>query len=137
MATKQRDPSDWMWERASELLERADKVQRRFFHLSQGGVRACWEPPVDVVEMETELAILVALPGVEPGKAEVEIEAGGIVVRAHRALPESFAHGSVRRLEIPQGYFERRIVLPAGRYELIENVLRDGCLVLRIRKVTS
>jgi HSP20 family protein len=136
MATKQRDPSEWMWERASELLERADKVQRRFFHLPLGGARACWEPPVDVVETESELAVLVALPGVEPGKAEVVIEPGGIVVRAHRALPESFAHGSLRRLEIPQGYFERRIALPAGKYQLLENAMRDGCLVLRIRKVT-
>ncbi len=134
MAPKQRDPSEWMWERASELLERADKVQRRFFHLSQGGTRACWEPPVDVFESDEELAILVALPGVEPGKAEVGIESGGIVIRAHRALPEAFARGSVRRLEIPQGLFERRIALPAGRYEVIEHTLRDGCLVLRIRK---
>lgn len=135
MATKQRDPSEWMWERASELLERAEKVQRRFFHLSLEGARACWEPPVDVVETETELTVLVALPGVEPGKAEIGIEAGGIVVRAHRVLPETFARGAVRRLEIPQGFFERRIVLPSGRYELIESALRDGCLVLRIRKV--
>lgn len=137
MATQQRDPSEWMWERASELLERADKVQRRFFHLSQGGARMCWEPPVDIVELESELAVLVALPGVEPGKAEVGLEAGGIVVRAHRALPEAFANGAVRRLEIPQGYFERRIALPAGKYELLEHALRDGCLVLRIRKVSA
>lgn len=137
MATKQRDPSEWMWERASELLERADRVQRRFFHLSQGGARACWEPPVDVVETDGELAVLVALPGVEPGKVEVGLEAGGLVVRAHRALPDAFAHGAVRRLEIPQGTFERRIALSAGRYELVENALRDGCLVLRIRKVTG
>jgi hypothetical protein len=43
----------------------------------------------------------------------------------------------VRRLEIPQGFFERRIALATGRYELLESSLRDGCLVLRIRKVTS
>ncbi|MCY2961876.1 MAG: Hsp20/alpha crystallin family protein [Planctomycetota bacterium] len=137
MATKQRDPSEWMWERASELLERADRVQRRFFRLSQGGVRACWEPPVDVVAMGDDLVVLVALPGVEPGRAEVEIEAGGLVVRAHRALPDAFAQGAVRRLEIPQGLFERRIALPAGNYELVENSLRDGCLVLRIRRVEA
>ncbi|MBL8862214.1 MAG: Hsp20/alpha crystallin family protein [Planctomycetes bacterium] len=137
MATKQRDPSEWMWERASELLERADRVQRRFFHRAQEGERACWEPPVDVIETETELAVLVALPGVEPGTAEVRVDARGIVVRAHRALPESFQCGAVRRLEIPQGFFERRIALPAGRYEIVENALRDGLLVLRIRKVSA
>ncbi len=136
MATKQRDPSEWMWERASELLERADRVQRHFFHLSREGARACWEPPVDVVETESELCVLVALPGVEPTKVDVGIEPSGIVVRAHRALPETFAVGVVRRLEIPQGLFERRIALPAGRYELIESAMRDGCLVLRIGKVS-
>ena len=136
MATRQRDPSEWMWERASELLERADKGQRRFFQLTHGA-RMCWEPPVDVFETESELAILVALPGVEAGKAQVGIEPGGIVVRAHRGLPEGLPHGTVRRLEIPHGAFERRIPLPAGRYELIENAVKDGCLVLRIRKVIA
>ncbi len=137
MATKQRDPNEWMWERAAELLERADKVQRHFFQLSPGAPRACWEPPVDVFESESELAILVALPGVSEGRYEVGLEAGGIVVRAHRSLPGDVDLGTVRRLEIPQGLFERRIALPAGRYELIEKNLRDGCLVLRIRKVAT
>jgi HSP20 family molecular chaperone IbpA len=136
MADGQRDPGEWMWERAAELLERADKVQRRFFQLSHGAARSCWEPPVDVFEDDQELSILVALPGVAPGKASVGIEPGGLVVRAHRSLPEAFARGSVRRLEIPQGSFERRIALPAGRYELVESRQQDGCLVLRIRKVS-
>ncbi len=37
-----------MWERASELLERADKVQCCFFHLSQGGARECGTDAPDV-----------------------------------------------------------------------------------------
>jgi HSP20 family molecular chaperone IbpA len=135
MATQSRDPSEWMWERASELLERADKVQRRFFHRAQDGARACWEPPIDVIETEREVAVLVALPGVEAAQVEVGVGAQGLVVRARRALPEAYQEGAVRRLEIPQGWFERRVALPAGRYELAERTLRDGVLVLRIRKV--
>ena len=129
------DPRRWMWAEACSMIERAEQMHRQFFQPGfAASPRASWEPPVDVFESDEELAILVALPGVEPGKAEVGIESGGIVVRAHRALPEAFARGSVRRLEIPQGLFERRIALPAGRYEVIEHSLRDGCLVLRIRK---
>jgi HSP20 family molecular chaperone IbpA len=126
-----------MWERASELLERADKVQRQFFHRASEGARACWEPPIDVIETERELVVLVALPGVDAHDLEVGVDARGIVVRAHRTLPASFQDGAVRRLEIPQGWFERRVALPSGRYELVERDLESGVLRLRIRKVEA
>jgi HSP20 family protein len=131
----QRDPNEWMWERAAELLERADKAQRRFFHLSRGVPAPCWEPPIDVFENDGELSILVALPGVSDKDLEVSLERGDLVVRARRTLPDGIAQGSVRRLEIPQGRFERRIALESGRYELVERAMVDGCLRLRLRKI--
>jgi HSP20 family molecular chaperone IbpA len=36
------------------------------------------------------------------------------------------------RLEIPYGRIERRIDLPAGRYELVGSELLDGCLRVRL-----
>ena len=61
-------------------------------------------------------------------------DAGELVVRAERSLP--FA-ASPRRLEIPYGYFERRIRLPGARLETGTREVRDGCLILRLRKVAE
>lgn len=132
----QRDPNDWMWERATELLERADKAQKQFFQRSTDAIgRTTWQPPVDVFEGEGELSILVALPGADPRQVEVLFDRGDLVVLAVRTLPESCARAAVRRLEIPQGRFERRIPLPPWRYELCERQLSEGCLVLRLRRI--
>jgi HSP20 family protein len=132
----QRDANEWMWERAAELLVRAEKAQRQFFQLSRGATRPCWEPPIDIFETDQQLVIYVALPGAEPEHVEVGVDHGEIVVSARRLLPAAFAHGTVRRLEIPQGRFERRIALPSGRYELVERSMKDGCLLLRLSKVS-
>ena len=130
------DPNEWMWERAAELLERADKAQRRFFHLQQDARRACWEPPIDVLESEHEIAILIALPGVREVDIEIALDHAVLLVSARRSLPEALVSSAVRRLEIPQGRFERRIPLAPGQYELTERRVVDGCLWLRIGKVS-
>jgi len=130
----QRAAHDWMWERAADLLERADKVQRRFFQLAPGMPRVSWEPPIDVFEREGLITIVVALPGVAEGDVDIVLEHGCVVVSARRGLPGVLAHGDVRRLEIPQGRFERRIAFPPGSYELRERTLKDGCLWLLLHK---
>jgi len=128
------DPNQWMWERAAELLERADKAQRRFFHLQVGARSVSWEPPIDVFETSREITILVALPGVEASAVEIVIERASVCIVARRTLPFALAESQVRRLEIPQGRFERRIPLAPGRYILAERRLVDGCLWLRLTR---
>ena len=127
-----RNTTDWMWAEALDLVERAERMQRQFFTLARGG--AAWEPPADVFESEGELAIVVALPGVGGDDVEVLAEAGSIVVRAHRAQPLAAAC-RVRQLEIPYGYFERRIALPPGRFEALSRDLTHGCLILRFARI--
>jgi HSP20 family protein len=132
----QRDPNEWMWQRATDLLDRADHAQRQFFQLGHdGNGRPTWQPPIDVFEAEEELAILIALPGADPRRIEVGFDRGELVVAAIRVLPEMCARSSVRRMEIPQGRFERRIPLPPNKYELRERRLIEGCLNLRLVRV--
>jgi HSP20 family molecular chaperone IbpA len=125
-----RDPAVWMWAEACELLDRAERLQRQFFRPARA---AAWEPPADVFETEQDLLILVALPGVAPDRLEVGIVDGAVIVVGERPLPAE-ARAVIRRLEIPHGRFERRIALPAGRYEVAQRELANGCLVLRLRK---
>ena len=128
-----RNPTDWMWAEALENVERAERMQRHFFKLAHA--TGAWQPPVDVFEGDGELALVVALPGVADDDVEVLAEPGAIVVRAHRPQPLAGACRGVRQLEIPYGYFERRIALPPGRYEPVSRDLTHGCLVLRFARI--
>ena len=130
------DPSDWMWGQACELIAQAERMQRQFFRLASSARAQVWEPPVDVFEDEREVVIVVAMPGVAAERVEVSAEPGVLVVRGERSLPFATTRQVVRHLEIPYGFFERRIPLPDVHFELGAPQLADGCLVLRLRKRT-
>lgn len=135
--TRRNDPTDWMWAQACDMIDQAERMHRRFFTLaSSPRAQASWEPPADVLEDERELVVVVALPGVTADRVEVAIEAGSLRVRAERPLPFRGSRRAVRRLEIPYGFFERRIPLPAGRYEAGPQELNHGCLVVRLKKAS-
>lgn len=135
-----RDPKAWMWAEASDFLDRAERLQRQFFVL--GSIpsaaderRPTWQPPVDLLETPHEFQIIVALPGVEPERLQVVIDAGTLIVVGHRPLPARSRGAAIHRIEIPYGRFERRIALPAGRYELDRRELAHGCLHVTLRKL--
>jgi len=133
-----RFPTDWMWAQAFEVLEEAERMHRQFFRLSTPGCGpVTWEPPVDIFEDDLDVVVLVALPGVPAQRIEVTAESGELVVRAERGLPLASSPRGLRRLEIPYGYFERKIPLPEARLETATREVRDGCLILRLRKAQS
>jgi HSP20 family protein len=124
-----------MWGEALGLLEQADRLHRQFFGRARGA-QACWQPPADVVETEREFIVIVALPGVEPESIQLRnANDGTLVIEADRPSCVKMQAIAVRCLEIPYGRFERRIVLPPGRYELVERSSRNGCLELRLQKL--
>jgi HSP20 family molecular chaperone IbpA len=123
-----------MWSEALSMLERAERLQRRFFQHAP----ASWEPPVDISETEEHLRVQVALPGVPADSITVSADPGGLTVSAARAFPCSGDTLSIHRIEIPYGRFERQIALPlADPYaplELVEKTLVDGVLTLLFKK---
>jgi HSP20 family protein len=129
------DPSNWMWAEALTMLERAERLQRQFFRPGQSAVKAaCWEPPVDVIETETELWIIAALPGVEQADLEVAIDGDIVRIAGQRRLPAMARGAAIHRLEVPYGQFERRIRLPAARFSVARSELANGCLFLGLAK---
>jgi HSP20 family molecular chaperone IbpA len=132
MPTK--DPVNWMLSEAIESLARAERLHRRLFNLQPAGSREPnWEPPIDVLETDRELLIFVALPGVDPDQVVAIIENGVLIIRGQRILPAELRDALIHRLELPQGAFERRIALPAGRYA-VSRTASNGCVVLRLSK---
>ena len=125
----------WMWTDALLLLERMQRVHEQTFvpSASTGGAPN-WEPPVDVIETERDVLVLVALPGLDPEQTDVRIEDGVLIVRGHRILPPELRTARIHRLELPQGLFERRLSLPRGRYSHVRRTSVHGCLMVALRK---
>ena len=122
-----------MWAEACEAMERAQRLQRQFFHRSHATPH--WEAPCDIFETDEALLILIALPGVEPERIEVTLSAGVLVVSGERSLPRQMRDAKIHRIEIPHGQFERRIELPPRLFEISGRHLANGCLMLQLRKL--
>ncbi|HYJ42848.1 MAG TPA: Hsp20/alpha crystallin family protein [Xanthobacteraceae bacterium] len=117
------------------MIERAEQMHRQFFQPgSAAAPAASWEPPIDVFESEHDLLIVVALPGVDTQDIEISSEGAVLRVAGVRRLPAAVRGTDIVRLEIPQGRFERRIRLPAARWELSRSSLVNGCLLLNLTK---
>jgi HSP20 family protein len=127
-------PAHWMWSEACEMLARADRLHREMFRPG-GAVRMpVWEPPVDILETERAVLVLVALPGVNPDGVETSIDGSDLLVSGNRVLPAEMRTAVIHRLELPQGRFERRVRLPAGRYSAVQRAASNGCLVITLQK---
>lgn len=123
----------WMWMQACEVLDQAERLQRKFVQYAGPGVDAAvWEPPVDIHETSDDVSLLFALPGVVPEQIEVTLEASALTVSARRPMTLSNRCDSViRRLEIPHGRFLRRIPL-AARMRVAETRYLNGLLEVRL-----
>jgi len=128
-------PSIWMWSQAFEMIARADRLHREVFRPARSASRSLtWEPPVDVLETDDLVLVLVALPGVNPDAAEISIEGGELTISGIRSLPPELQTAVIHRMELPLGRFERRIDLPPGRYDGVSRSAADGCLMVVLRK---
>jgi HSP20 family protein len=124
-----------MWSEACEMLARAERLHREFFR--PAGLVAqlpTWEPPVDILETEREVLVLVALPGVNPERVDAAVDGNDLVVVGTRVLPAELQTAVIHRLELPQGRFERRVRLPAGHYSAVRRSGADGCLLITLEK---
>ncbi|HLK70723.1 MAG TPA: Hsp20/alpha crystallin family protein [Steroidobacteraceae bacterium] len=123
-----------MWARAVALLEEAERRHRRFFELlSSGSPRSpVWEPPVDMFLLDHELRVVIAMPGVQSEDVSVELVRGVLLVRAESRWAVPPGKARILRLEIPYGRMERRIELPAGRFELAAQEFYAGCMQIRL-----
>ena len=123
----------WMWLRALELADEAERLHRRFLdYIGPGTDAVRWEPPADIHEAEDGLILFFALPGVAPEDIEVGLERTTLTVSALRRLklPESGA--VIRRLEIPHGRFVREIALSGAALRIADSRYINGCLEVRL-----
>jgi HSP20 family protein len=123
-----------MWSEACAMLARAEGLHRELFRPTGPSALPAWEPPVDVLETDHEVLVLVALPGVDPDRVEAAIDGNDLVFAGTRIYPSELRTAIIHRLELPQGRFERRVRLPGGRYSAVRRSAADGCLLIRLQK---
>ncbi len=126
-----RNAYDAMWAEAVSALNRADRLHRDFFRPQPQG----WEPPVDLLQIDGELIITAALPGVHADEVGIVVQEASIAITGVRRLPVSLQRARVLRMELPHGRFERRIAIPAGHYELTRREIADGLLIVALRRL--
>jgi len=125
----------WMWADALDMLTRAERLHQQMFRPRGQAAKPAWEPPVDVIETETEVVVLAALPGVDPDKVQAVISDGFLVISGRRTLPPELRTAVIHRLELPQGLFERQVAIPFGRYGAVRRSSVNGCLVVHLLKL--
>jgi HSP20 family protein len=124
----------WTWSEALEMLNRAERMHRHFFRPVGSPSAIAWEPPIDVLETERAVLVLVALPGVDLDAAKAVLDDGELVFSGVREFPPEMQTAIIHRLELPQGRFERRVRLPPGRYSSIHRSAAKGCLLVTLKK---
>ena len=70
-------------------------------------------------------------------QVQAVIEDGVLVIAGDRTYPAELRIAQIHRMELPQGRFERRIPLPAGRYGAIRRASAHGCLVVSLQKAAG
>jgi HSP20 family protein len=133
---------DWdliIWQRANDLLQQVERIHMNFLQVAAGAryqVVQGWEPPVNVVETDESLWVILAVPGVAADRVEVRLEGRELVIRGERPLPTCCGDGELKIWEIPLGRFERRLRLVGGEKPLSvgEMSFQDGLFIIEIRK---
>ena len=137
---------DWellIWQRANALLRQAERIQRNFVQIAvtsqyrvSHGRGSSWEPPINVVETDDFLWVIVAIPGVKPDGVHVRLHENHLTISGERPLPACCTDGELKVWEIPLGRFERNVgPFDAGHSPALEKTtLQDGLLVVELRK---
>src|SRR5258705_3275228 len=127
-----RGPVRWMLCGGIDTLARAERLRQQFFSLQStaGSREPSWEPPIDVLETEREVLILVALPGVDPDQVVAVIEDGMLIISGRRVLPAELQNARIHPLELPPGRVARRILLAIDSY-CVRRFATHGCAALR------
>jgi len=73
---------------------------------------ADWVPAVDIVEEKDKFVLTAEVPGVDPAKIDVSMDAGVLSVSGERQHESGNETGGLKRVERISGKFYRRFTLP-------------------------
>jgi HSP20 family protein len=97
--------------------------------------RQRWRPHIDIYETENEIVVIAEIAGIQGSGIDLEIAPRTIKISGTReALPPETI-GRYCLAEIPSGYFERSVALPASTdTTTAETEYNEGLLKIRLAK---
>lgn len=101
--------------RLTQIVSMADQIAAQLHGLHFAGLKSAdsaWQPEVNVYACADRIEVCVDLAGVSKQDIRVDVEPRRLVIRGHRALPDSGAsprEGRILIMEIADGDFERVI----------------------------
>jgi HSP20 family protein len=122
---------------------RPDSDPRRIidemFNLVNPRYNAChriWRPQMDIYESPGEIILVVEIAGAKREDLHVEIGRKTVKISGRRRIRPLSEDARYRLVEIPYGYFERSLVLPAPiDADQVDATYIDGLLQIRMVKL--
>ncbi len=121
-----------------DIFDEMARLRRELGHLAanlQAGTTQAeqqWSPPVDILERDDALLLVVDLPGVRKEDIDLRVDGDTLTLEGQRTRDES---ASGVRLERPMGRFRRsfRIGVPIAP-DKVQASWRDGVLEVVLQK---
>ncbi len=129
------------WEPFRDLMAMQDRMTRLFDEtlsriFKEEAPRGVWSPPVDIVEQESMVVLMIDLPEMNQSEIEIKVEENTLIIQGERRLIKRNPEEHYIQVERPYGHFQRTFALPkAIDQEEIKASYKDGVLrVLLPRK---
>lgn len=95
-----------------------------------------WRPHTDIYETASEILVILDLAGVKREEIHLEVSRKTIKIFGKRDQKALLGTTRYRLAEIPYGYFERHLTLPASiDGDRVEATYKDGLLEIRLSKL--
>jgi HSP20 family protein len=125
----------------SNFEDEFEKVVDEVFHLVRPAFRnyeCIWRPNIDVYESADEVIMLADMAGLNKEEFHIEVDRKKIKIAGIRKAIQLLQNASYCQAEIPHGYFERNIPLPAPvDARSAEASYADGILMVRMNKLPA
>lgn len=115
------------------------RIIDEMFNLVNPRYNAChriWRPQMDIYESVSEIILVVEIAGAKREDLHVEIGRKTVKISGRRHVRPLSEDARYRLVEIPYGYFERSLVLPAPiDANEVDATYIDGLLQIRMMKL--
>ena len=122
---------------SSHLRSELDRLVQEVLAARESAGRGGWTPPVDVLDGEDTLVVLIEVAGLTPGDLHVETAGNTLLVRGKRRLTfPTTGHVRFHCIERQEGSFERQIEVGVPvDFRRATVRLADGLLRIELPKV--
>jgi HSP20 family protein len=125
----------------SNFEDEFQKAVDEVFHLVRPAFKnyeCIWRPNIDVYESADEVIVLAAIAGLGKEELHIEVNRKKVKIAGIRKVIQLLQDARYCQAEIPHGYFERSIALPAPvDAQSAVASYADGILMVRINKLPA